>query len=247
MNHTKNLGEELVNTFMENKEERQKIIKNAFVKSNNLIRQSEFDTNFSGSTAVTIILIGTNLICSNTGDSRAVLASIDNSNEGLSKEAKPPEGKVWKVAPLSRDHKPSDKKEHDRIISSNGRVARMRNQFNELVGPHRVWLKNENRPGLAMSRSIGDKVASKVGVIPTPEIVEKELNADDKFIIIASDGIWEFITNEEAVEIVIPFWEIGNPEGACKKLVESAVRYWKSEDAVIDDITVIVIFLSVYT
>lgn len=36
------------------------------------------------------------------------------------------------------------------------------------IGPARVWLKNENVPGLAMSRSIGDLVASTVGVTPEP-------------------------------------------------------------------------------
>lgn len=37
------------------------------------------------------------------------------------------------------------------------------------IGPHRVWLKNENIPGLAMSRSFGDGLAHSVGVISDPE------------------------------------------------------------------------------
>ena len=36
------------------------------------------------------------------------------------------------------------------------------------IGPYRVWLKNENIPGLAMSRSVGDRVAHSVGVISDP-------------------------------------------------------------------------------
>lgn len=36
------------------------------------------------------------------------------------------------------------------------------------VGPARVWLKHENIPGLAMARSIGDRIAAQVGVIPDP-------------------------------------------------------------------------------
>ena len=39
---------------------------------------------------------------------------------------------------------------------------------NEDIGPARVWLKDEDSPGLAMSRSIGDVVANTVGVIPEP-------------------------------------------------------------------------------
>lgn len=40
------------------------------------------------------------------------------------------------------------------------------------MGPARVWLKNQDIPGLAMSRSIGDSVAGSVGVIADPEILE---------------------------------------------------------------------------
>jgi len=38
------------------------------------------------------------------------------------------------------------------------------------LGPYRVWLKTEQYPGLAMSRSIGDFVAASVGVISEPGI-----------------------------------------------------------------------------
>ena len=51
----------------------------------------------------------------------------------------------------------------------NGRVDPFREPDGEPIGPARVWLKDENIPGLAMSRSIGDNVASSVGVIPEPE------------------------------------------------------------------------------
>ena len=44
------------------------------------------------------------------------------------------------------------------------------------MGPHRVWLKTENIPGLAMSRSFGDYVASTVGVIAEPEVINYKLD-----------------------------------------------------------------------
>lgn len=43
------------------------------------------------------------------------------------------------------------------------------------MGPYRVWLKNENIPGLAMARSLGDLVAASVGVSPEPEVLNFEL------------------------------------------------------------------------
>ena len=71
------------------------------------------------------------------------------------------------------------------------------------------------------------------------------MDKDDKFIIIASDGIWEFISNTEAVEMVVNFWMKNDPEGAVDELVRVAVQRWKKEDEVIDDITCILIFLSI--
>ena len=50
-----------------------------------------------------------------------------------------------------------------------------------------------------MTRSFGDYIASSVGVVSDPEIVHKVIDKNDKFIILASDGIWEFISNTEAV------------------------------------------------
>ena len=62
---------------------------------------------------------------------------------------------------------------------------------------------------------------------------------------IASDGIWEFITNEKCVEIVSKYWMLDDADGACKELTELAIEHWKREDEVIDDITLYVIFLNV--
>jgi serine/threonine protein phosphatase PrpC len=47
-----------------------------------------------------------------------------------------------------------------------------------------------------MTRSFGDSVAAEVGVSTDPEIIEVSLTKNEKIIVIASDGIWEFLTNE---------------------------------------------------
>ena len=58
-----------------------------------------------------------------------------------------------------------------------------------------------------MSRSIGDLVAASVGVIHEPETLQYGVTAEDKFIVIGSDGIFEFLSNEEVVKIVVPYWK----------------------------------------
>lgn len=90
------------------------------------------------------------LYCCNVGDSRAII--------GYKKQNK------WKAKQLSNDHKPSLKVEADRILAKKGKIEQCRDANGNFVGPMRVWLKDENAPGLAMSRSFGDLVAASVGV-----------------------------------------------------------------------------------
>lgn len=91
-----------------------------------------------------------------------------SSNETIAQHSSHEPQRIWIAHALSRDHKPDAKDEHDRIIQSNGRVDPFREPTGEPIGPARVWLRTENVPGLAMSRSIGDLVASSVGVSCEP-------------------------------------------------------------------------------
>ena len=145
---------------------------------------------------------------------------------------------------LSRDHKPSEPDEMLRIKESGGLIESCRDKFGNFVGPERVWLNNLEGPGLAMSRSFGDEIGHNIGIIVDPEILEHFFEKEDKFIILASDGIWEFISNEEVVDIVKDYYLENNIEGAIEHLYNEASKRWIMEEEVIDDITVIIIFLN---
>ena len=108
--------------------------------------------------------------------------------------------------PLSRDHKPDDPQEADVINNSGGRIDTYRDAHGNSLGPLRVWLKNEDIPGLAMTRSFGDGMAAKVGVNAIPELGEIELTQNDKYIVLASDGVWEFLKNIDVAKIIFPFY-----------------------------------------
>lgn len=149
------------------------------------------------------------------------------------------------------------------MLKCGGRIDSFRDHERKPVGPLRVWLKNEDIPGLAMTRSFGDEVASRVGVIAEPgkfkfhfqlhlsysfpiEILELDLCKEDKFIVLASDGVWEFLQNQDVAEIVLPYFEKRNAEGAAEALVrESYLRWRKEEEDIVDDITCVIIFLDV--
>ena len=64
-------------------------------------------------------------------------------------------------------------------------------------GPPRVWLGHMDIPGLAMSRSLGDTVAHSAGVSSEPELSVIQLEPEDRVVVIASDGLWEFMSNQE--------------------------------------------------
>ena len=57
-----------------------------------------------------------------------------------------------------------------------------------------------------MSRSLGDHIAHTVGVSAVPEVQTFILGTEDKFVIIGSDGVFEFLSNQEIASIVLPFY-----------------------------------------
>lgn len=78
------------------------------------------------------------------------------------------------------------------------------------------------------------------------EILELDLGKDDRYVVIASDGVWEFLSNEEIANIVRPFFEVKNAEKAAEAVVrESYLRWKREEEGIVDDITCVIIFLDV--
>ena len=200
------------------------ILKRAFRHAERDIgKNSDIDANFSGTTCVMVFQVGEKIICANVGDSRAIIV------------------KGNKVIPLSIDQKPDDPEESKRIIENGGEISQFE-EDGEKSGPFRVWKKGEVYAGIAMSRSIGDLIASTLGVIPEPKFLEEKIDKDTKFIVVASDGVWEFLENNTVRDIVMPYYEKNDPNGACKELIKKSTEWWNKEDIVVDDITVIVVF-----
>ena len=188
---------------------------------------SGIDTDFSGSTAVVGLMAGENLTVAWTGDSRAVVGRRLR-------------GGGFTAVALTEDHKPDNPGEAARIASVGGRVEQLVDDKGTRVGPHRVWLRSVWTPGLAMSRALGDAVAHTAGVSSEPEVTQHVLTHDDVVIVFATDGLWEFVTNEEAIQLACGQ---PTPAAAARVLVDEAVRRWvEEEDGVCDDTTVVVVF-----
>jgi len=216
------------------KENNCQIITEAFLSCDEQLKNAEFDAYGSGSTCILIIHIGQHILCANVGDSRALVAYDDNKEDQ--------ELKYLEQAQLSIDYKPDLEEEKNRILLSGGVVEQMQNQFGEGVGPYRVWVKGADYPGLAMSRSIGDLKGKTIGVISEPGILEYDVNETTKFVVIASDGVWEFLRNETILEIGKDFYINNDTSALCHKIVDTSVSVWQEKDVVVDDITIVVMF-----
>ena len=171
------------------------------------------------------------LYISNVGDSRALII----------KEMK---YKYWTCQQLSRDHKPIEKDESTRIYKCGGEIQKMEDDDGGWTGPLRVWVKNGDGPGLAMTRSFGDILGSSIGVICIPEINEYTIKKEDKAIIIASDGLWEYVSNKETTNIVKKVYNKKEPNIIVNQLYKEAYKKWKNKDKGIDDITIICVILN---
>jgi serine/threonine protein phosphatase PrpC len=208
------------------------IITDIFIQENNkLISNEMINSLLSGSTCVSTIYTPIKLITANVGDSRIILGKYySNLNK-------------WISIDITRDHKPSLPDEAKRILEKGGRIEPMRDEDNTFIGPPRVWLKEQDYPGLAMSRSFGDRVAHSVGVSEEPEIKEYTFCKEDKFFVVASDGLFEFISSHDIVEIIKDFYLSGDIVGCCEYLYKLSREKWMKEEEVVDDITMILVFL----
>ena len=111
-------------------------------------------------------------------------------------------------------------------------------EIDEVGDPPRVWDGTLERPGCAFTRSLGDHVAEMVGVYAEPEILTWKLSKNDKFMVIASDGVFEFLTSQSVVDAIAKF---KNPLEAAKHVVSEAYRLWLTYDDRTDDITIIIV------
>ncbi|KAK4490988.1 hypothetical protein RD792_001709 [Penstemon davidsonii] len=183
------------------------------------------DSSCSGTTAVVVIKQGNDLVIANLGDSRAVLGTKTTENGIVAIQ-------------LTTDLKPGVPSEAERIRKCNGRVLALK----EEAHIQRVWLPYEDSPGLAMSRAFGDFVLKTHGIIAIPDISHHRLSPNDKFLVLASDGVWDVLSNDQVVEIVS---SAANEEGAAREVVDAAISSWKHKfpNTKRDDCTVICLFL----
>lgn len=172
-----------------------------------LENENSVESYCSGTTNVSVLRKGEHLIISNLGDSRAVLCTRDDCNQLVSDQ-------------LTVDLKPNLPGESKRIKSRQGRVLAMDEEPNVF----RIWMPDEDCPGLAMARAFGDFCLKDYGLISTPKVTYRKLTDRDEFVVLATDGIWDALSNDEVVRIVA---SARDRSVAARLLVEKAVQTWR--------------------
>ncbi|XP_047333859.1 probable protein phosphatase 2C 33 [Impatiens glandulifera] len=207
-----------------------KTFKESFLKAFKFMdRELKTHTNFdcfcSGTTAVTLVKQGQHLVIGNVGDSRAVIGTRDNDDSLIAVQ-------------LTLDLKPSLPAEAARIKKCRGRIFALQ----EEPEVARVWLPNNNSPGLAMARAFGDFCLKDFGLISVPDITYRNLTNKDEFVVLATDGIWDVLSNEDVVNIVA---SVPTRSSAARAVVQSAVRAWRFmyPTSRVDDCAVVCLFL----
>lgn len=219
-----------------------------------MFQNKDFNATASGTTCTSAYIQGNErrIFIGNVGDSRAVL------------------GRKGIAHPLSWDQTPYRGVERKRIRENGARILSLdqidgiapiilgKNEkipgtaehydYHDLVEGEdeesdlRIWHKTLTAPGIAFTRSLGDSEAEKLGVIAEPEMVRLNLEAGDDIIVLASDGVFEFLTNQSVIDICVQCKDDG-PLKACEEVICRSQEYWKTYESHVDDMTCIVIFI----
>ncbi|CAH1437112.1 unnamed protein product [Lactuca virosa] len=173
----------------------QKAVKNAFAKIDHELADHSSLDNSSGTTALTVLILGRNMIIANAGDCRAVL------------------GKRGRAIELSVDHKPSCTSEKMRIEKLGGVIydGYLNGQLSVARALGDWHMKGPKGSDCPLSSE--------------PELKEVTLTEEDEFVIIGCDGLWDVMSSQYAVTIVRKELMVHNDPGKCsRELVSEALK-----------------------
>ncbi|EPS67851.1 hypothetical protein M569_06921 [Genlisea aurea] len=215
----------------------------AFVAANEELHgDNAIDDSMSGTTAITALVVGDKLYVANVGDSRAVLAVKSNGDGGVTAQD------------LSCDQTPFRTDECERVKLCGARVLSVDqvegskdptiqswgDEETEGGDPPRLWFQNAMYPGTAFTRSVGDSLAESIGVVPHPEVTVVQLTSNHPFFVIASDGVFEFLSSQTVVDMVNKY---SDPREACAAIAEQSYKLWLQHENRTDDITIILVHI----
>uniref|UniRef100_A0A5B6YRB3 protein-serine/threonine phosphatase n=1 Tax=Davidia involucrata TaxID=16924 RepID=A0A5B6YRB3_DAVIN len=217
-----------------------KAYNSAFLATNDELHNSDIDDSICGTTAITVLVVGDILYVANVGDSRAVIA-VKDGNRTVAED-------------LSHDQTPFRKDECERVKLCGARVLSVDqveglkdpsiqtwgDEETEGDDPPRLWVQNGMYPGTAFTRSVGDRTAETIGVVAVPEVSMVQLTPNHPFFIVASDGVFEFLSSQTVVDMVSRY---ADPRDASSAIAGESYKLWLEHENRTDDITIIIVHI----
>lgn len=173
----------------------EKAIKSAFVRADYAFADNSSLDISSGTTALTALIFGRNLIIANAGDCRAVL------------------GRRGRAIEMSKDHKPNCTSERLRIEKLGGVVydGYLNGQLSVARALGDWHMKSPKGSACPLSAE--------------PELQETLLTEDDEFLIMGCDGLWDVMSSQGAVTVARKELMLHNdPERCSRELVREALK-----------------------
>ena len=211
-------------------------VANKDITRNEVAIEGAFNVSDSGTTALIVILTQTHIVCANLGDSRAILQRSEARNNT--------------TICLSRDHKPYNEVENDRICKAGGVVLGGKIDARLAVSRCLGDFDFKHKPSILAAASFIDNHSNSpmadgyvkpddqmVSPIPDITIVTRDFE-NDKFLILSSDGMWDVLSNEKCTHLINTIFEEGEQSVAliCKELIDQC--YTKGS---LDNMTVLLI------
>lgn len=224
---------------LESDAEPSEALRKAFLDTDAAIEKKEdLLDDYFGTTAVVAFFEKGKLWVANVGDARAILVKEDS------------------VVRLSKDHKPTDPDEKTRVEKAGGKITRKkvykldgdvyrvdfenRSEQQKLAKREAKFIANEPfriNDEIAMSRALGDRRYKDGLVIADPDIKMIEVKPGDKKLVLACDGVWDVMSDEDVAELIR---NEKDPQKAAELIKKKALELETG-----DNISVMVINLSV--
>lgn len=205
-------------------------LKEAFVSSHlemvKYANKNNMDIEASGSTAVATVYKDTTMWFAWAGDSRAIMGTRGDKPEVIMETV---------------DHKPDAPKEKARIEACGGEVRS--ETYPDGWVNHRIYCAGKSYPGLCMARTLGDNCAKNAGVTAEPDVIQFDVDTSKRpFLVLASDGVWEFIDTRKVVKHFGKDLDKLGSEKMMQKLIKDSRKKWKeNEGDYCDDITAVLV------
>ena len=242
------------------------ILYNSFVYAQNYLKNNSsklnINMNFSGSTGIIVLYphnCSNKIYCANIGRNKCMFYSMLGPIK-LSYELYPNRASekdrisIFKEKLKEKERekeeeelKKKKEKENEETNNNNKENSENNNDTknkNTLMDKKRKEAFIKEFSELDISRCVGNLAAEELGIIPGPEIGESDIRINKgKFIVIGTESLWKYISENEVCDIVSTHYFTYNSEAACQDLIDLAKDRWKEKnDGAYDDISVIVLF-----